>query len=74
MVYFGIVKVDHFSESGLLFSVVAQGEVGMDYTAENSKPTLNPFVLKIFAEASSQNFVLTSIANKAECILDCRSE
>ncbi len=25
MVYFVSVKVDHFSESGLLFSVVAQG-------------------------------------------------
>jgi hypothetical protein len=36
MVYFGTVKVDHFSESGLLFSVVAQEEVGMDYTAKNT--------------------------------------
>ena len=36
MVYFGTVKVDHFSESGLLFSVVAQEEVGINYTAKNN--------------------------------------
>lgn len=37
MVYFVSAKVDHFSESGLLFSVVAQEEVGMDYTAQNTE-------------------------------------
>ncbi len=31
MVYFGTVKVDHLSESGLLFSVVAQEVMGTDY-------------------------------------------
>jgi hypothetical protein len=36
VVYFGSVKVDHFSEGGLLFSVVAQEEMGIDYTAKNN--------------------------------------
>jgi len=36
MVYFVSANVDHFSESGLLFSMVAQGWVGMDYTAKNT--------------------------------------
>jgi hypothetical protein len=36
MVYLGTNKVDHLSESGLLFSVVAQAKVGTDYTAKNT--------------------------------------
>jgi len=40
MVYFVSAKVDHFSESGLLFSVVAQEEMGTDYTAKNKSPVV----------------------------------
>ena len=36
MVYFVSAKVDHFLESGLLFSMVAQERMGTDYTAKNS--------------------------------------
>ncbi len=40
MVYFVSAKVDHFSESGLLFSVVAHEEMGIDYSAKNTSSIL----------------------------------
>jgi hypothetical protein len=35
VVYLVSAKVDHFSENGLLFSMVARGKMGIDYTAKN---------------------------------------
>ncbi len=37
MVYFVNAKVDHFSKSGLLFTMVTQGSVGTNYTAKNTR-------------------------------------